>query len=59
MWRQKDSNHWVPESHLSVQIGVERYESASYSIAEQITAEPERLAYWFACDLTISQSNLH
>ena len=37
-------------------VGVERYESASYAIAEQIVAEPERLAYWFACDLTVSPS---
>ena len=37
-------------------VGVERYESASYSIAEQITDEPERLAFWFACDLTVSPS---
>ena len=26
-------------------VGVERYENASYSIAEQIIAEPDRLAY--------------
>ncbi len=37
-------------------VGVERYESASYSIAEQIVAEPDRLAYWFACELTVSPS---
>ena len=37
-------------------VGVERYESASYSIAEQIIAEPDRLAYWFPCDLTVSPS---
>ena len=37
-------------------VGVERYEAASYSLASQIVAEPDRLAAWFACELTVSPS---
>ena len=32
-------------------VGVERYESSSFGLAEQITNTPERLAPYFPCDL--------
>ena len=33
-------------------VGVERYESSSFVLAEQIIAEPERLTAYFPCDLS-------
>ncbi len=37
-------------------VGVERYETASYSIATQVIEDLSRLEPWFACDLTVSPS---